>query len=158
MLDSMVVEYTAEIQHLLPPASAADALLGRSLDRALQDRAALRRWVTQRLYQTALSAMPIGLLHDPSHFPHHSKTTRAWEDARRARQNRPALPLDDTGSATGRYQRAAEMLAILQPDHKAPGGGGGGASGAWSGDWLLLEVRLKKRCRSWPQVAKSDSR
>jgi hypothetical protein len=93
LLEELVGEYEEEIAQLLPMGTAGDL----ALDQALRDHGNLMRWVTIRLHQTASSAMPVGLLHYPSRFPHHSKASRAWEAARILRNHQPALTETEAG-------------------------------------------------------------
>ena len=93
LFEELVGEYEEEIAQLLPMKTAGDL----ALDQALRDHSNLMRWVTIRLHQTASSAMPVGLLHYPSRFPHHSKASRAWEAARILRNHQPALTETEAG-------------------------------------------------------------
>ena len=63
--------------------------------------------------QTAFSAMPLGLLYDPTSFPHHSAASRAFDDFR-ARRRLDRIPkLNESALATARFQRDADILALL---------------------------------------------
>ena len=63
--------------------------------------------------QTAFSAMPLGLLYDPTSFPHHSAASRAFDDFR-ARRRLDGIPkLNESALAAARFQRDADIFALL---------------------------------------------
>lgn len=117
LLGSMLGEYAEEIAPLLAP-TVRQLGPSEALDATLRDAGNLRAWVTKRLYQTAFSAMPVGLLHDPTTFPEHSAGSRGYNEARENSMYRP--PLTDALTAST-FQRDGDALAILQPERSGDG-------------------------------------
>ena len=81
-------------------------------------------------------SMPVGLLYDPSTFPHHSAPSREWE-AHRVGRHRPAGPLTDETARAGTFRRRPDALAVLDRD-----GDGGNRGG--DGPWRLLDDITQK--------------
>ena len=63
--------------------------------------------------QTAFSVMPLGLLYDPTSFPHHSAASRAFDDFRVRRRLDGIPKLDESALAVARFQRDADIFALL---------------------------------------------
>eukprot|EP01052_Picozoa_sp_SAG31_P029337 SAG31_NODE_2908_length_4922_cov_5.967655_3_plen_685_part_00 len=112
LFHNMLTEYQEEIAPLLQLSKAAPE--NARLSNALLDPShkALRKWAGDQILRQPFMYMPVGLLYDPTTFPHHSKPSRLWE-AHRVQHNSPAAALSDNDVTNGVFRRREDTMIVV---------------------------------------------